>query len=264
MSRTFKTTVLLAALCLVTSAAAQKDESTTTTTTTTQKSGVVETVYGNHVVLRDADGKTHEYTVPEDFKFQMNGHNITVANLQPGMKVDATITAQTTTRDVTLTRNVTGQVAQVAPGGIVVRDSSGRMTSFTSHDAQGKDLTILSRSGMDTPSRPREISWRQLRTGDRLDATIITTLPPQVFTKKTVDATVTLRPEMARPVPAARARQRRAPPRRPRSSRREASRFLRPHAVRRTVLRSLESVFWSRSPHRSIEDPRVARSRLDG
>jgi hypothetical protein len=194
MSRTFKTTVLLAALCLVTSAAAQKDESITTTTKTMQKSGVVEAVYGNHVVLRDADGKTHEYTVPEDFKFQMNGQSITVASLEPGMKVDATITHQTTTRDVTLTRNVTGQVAQVAPGGIVVRDSSGRLTSFSSQDVQGKDLTILSRSGRDTPSRPREISWRQLKTGDRLDATIVTTLPPQVSTKKTIDANVTPAP----------------------------------------------------------------------
>lgn len=192
MSHTFRIGVLLAALCVVANAAAQTTE--TTTKQTTQKSGVVETVYGNHVVLKDADGKTHEYTVPEDFKFQMNGKAITVADLQPGMKVDATFTEQTTTREVTLTRNVTGQVAQVAPGGIVVRDSSGRLTSFRAADIEGKDLTVLSRSGRETPSRPREITWRQLKTGDRLDATIVTTLPPQVVTKKTVDANVTPAP----------------------------------------------------------------------
>src|SRR5262249_9791798 len=89
MSHTFKIAVLLASLCVVASAAAQTSQ--TTTTKTTQKSGVVEAVYGNKVVLKDADG-THEYTVPEGFHFQMNGKDITVAQLKPGMKVDATIT----------------------------------------------------------------------------------------------------------------------------------------------------------------------------
>jgi hypothetical protein len=158
-----------------------------------QKSGVVETVHGNHVVLKDADGKTHEYTVPEDFKFQMNGKAITVADLQPGMKVNATFTEKTTTREVTLTRNVTGQVAQVAPGGIVVRDSSGKLTSFAARDWQGKDLTIL-RPGRELPWRPEEIGWQQLRVNDKLNATIVTTLPPQVVTKTTIDANVTPAP----------------------------------------------------------------------
>lgn len=192
MSHTCKIAVLLAALCVVTSAAAQTTE--TTTTKTTQKSGVVETVYGNHVVLKDADGKTHEYTVPADFKFQMNGKNVTVADLKPGMKVDATITEHTTTRDVTVTRNVTGQVAQVAPGGIVVRDSSGKLTSFAARDWQGEDLTIL-RPGRELPWRPEEIGWQQLRVGDKLNATIVTTLPPQVVTQKSMSATVTPAPE---------------------------------------------------------------------
>lgn len=191
MSHTFRIGVLLAALCVVTNAAAQTTE--TTTKQVTQKSGVVETVYGNHVVLKDADGKTHEYTVPEDFKFQMNGKAITVADLQPGMKVNATFTEQTTTRDVTLTRNVSGQVAQVAPGGIVVRDSSGKLTSFRAQDIEGKDLTIL-RPGRETPSRPQELSWRQLKVGDQLNATIVTTLPPQVVTKKSIEANVTPAP----------------------------------------------------------------------
>ena len=134
MSRTSKIAVLLGALCFVTSAAAQTTE--TTSTKTTQKSGVIETVYGNHVVLKDADG-THEWTVPADFKFQMDGQSLGVADLRPGMKVNATITKETTTRDVTLTRNVSGQVAQVAPGGIVVRDSSGKLTSYAARDWAG-------------------------------------------------------------------------------------------------------------------------------
>ena len=191
MSRTFKIAVLSAALCVVTSAAAQTKEkgTETTTTQTTQKSGVVETIYGNHVVLKDAAG-THEWTVPEDFKFQMNGQNLTVAELKPGMKVGATTTEKTIVRDVIVTRNVSGQVAQVAPtGGIVVRDASGTLTSFRAQDLEGKDLTIL-RPGQATPTRPQEISWKQLRVGDRLEGTIVTTLPPQVVTKETTTGTV--------------------------------------------------------------------------
>jgi hypothetical protein len=124
MTRTLKIAVLFGALCVVGAAAAQTSEAVTTKTKTTQKSGVVETVYGNHVVLKDADG-THEWTVPEGFHFVSDGKELTVAQLQPGMKVVATTTQETTIRDVTLTRNVSGQVAQVAPGGIVVRDSTG-------------------------------------------------------------------------------------------------------------------------------------------
>jgi hypothetical protein len=196
MSHTFKITVLLAALCVVTSAAAQTNPTTQTsemtTTKTTKKSGVVETIYGNHVVLRDSAG-THEWTVPEDFKFQMSGQNLALADLRPGMKVEATTTKETTIKDVILTKNVTGQVVQVAPGtnggGIVVRDPSGRMTSFSGRDLQGRDVTIL-RDRTELPWRPTVVPLTDLRVGDTLNASIVTTLPPQVVTKLSTTATV--------------------------------------------------------------------------
>jgi len=100
---------------------------------------------------------------------------------------------ETTIRDVTVTHNVTGQVVQVAPGslggGIVVRDSSGRMTSYSGRDVQGRDVTIL-RERTELPWRPAEIPLSQLRVGDNLNATIVTTLPPQVVTKTSTSATV--------------------------------------------------------------------------
>ena len=106
---------------------------------------------------------------------------------------------ETTIRDVTVTHNVTGQVVQVAPGslggGIVVRDSSGRMTSYSGRDVRGRDVTIL-RERTELPWRPTEIPLSQLRVGDNLNATIVTTLPPQVVTKESMSATV-------KPAPAA-------------------------------------------------------------
>jgi hypothetical protein len=185
MPRTSKTAVLPGALRVGKSAAAQTNETITTKTTTTQKSGVVETVYGHHVVLRDADG-THKWIVPEDLQFQMHGQNLTVAHLKPGMKVDATTTKETTIHDVSVTRNVTGQVMQVAPGtlggGIVVKDSTGKLTSYGRQDMQGRDVTIV-RKG-------RVVPLSQLRAGDNLEATIVTTFPPQVVTMESTSATV--------------------------------------------------------------------------
>jgi len=198
MSRTFRIAVLFAAACVVTSAAAQTGGSVTTTTKTTHKSGVIDAVWGNNVVLREADGTTHEYTVPDGFQFQMNGQNVAVADLKPGMTVDATITDQTTTKDVTVTRNVSGTVMQVAPGGIVVRDASGKLTSYGASDLQGRDVTIT-RSGQNVTvlRDARPIMLSQLRKGDRLNATIVTDLPPQTVTSRSVSAKVTPAPEPA-------------------------------------------------------------------
>jgi hypothetical protein len=198
MSRTFKIAVLVAAVCVVTSAAAQTGGSTSTTTKTTQKSGVIEAVYGNHVVLREADGTTHEYTVPEGFHFQMNGQPVTVADLKPGMSVNATITDETTTKDVVVTRNVSGTVMQVAPGGIVVKGEDGKLTSYGATDLQGRDVTIT-RSGQSVSvlKGDRPIMLSQLKKGDRLNATIVTDLPPQTVSKRSVTASVTPAPEPA-------------------------------------------------------------------
>jgi hypothetical protein len=186
MSRHLAITALTAALWVVTSGPAVAQTTELTTSKQTKKSGVIEAVYGNHVVVHEASG-THEYTVPEGFKFQMNGQDVTVADLKPGMKVSATINEQTTTRDVTTTKVVSGQVVQVAPGGIVVKDSKGQLKSYGSKDVQGRDVTIV-KDG-------KEIPLSALKLGDKLNATIVTTYPPQVVTKRSVTASVTPAPQ---------------------------------------------------------------------
>jgi LPXTG-motif cell wall-anchored protein len=188
MTRNLRITALTAALWAITSAPAVAQTSELTTSKQTQKSGVIQAVYGNHVVVQEASG-THEYTVPDGFKFQMNGQDVTVADLQPGMKVSATINEQTTTRDVTTTKVVSGQVVQVAPGGIVVKDSKGQLKSYGSKDVQGRDVTIV-RNG-------KEIPLSDLKLGDKLNATIVTTYPPQVVTKRSVTANLTPAPQPA-------------------------------------------------------------------
>ena len=46
------------------------------------------------MLVKEADG-VHEYTVSEGFKFQTNGQSVGVADLQPGMSVNAVVTDKT-------------------------------------------------------------------------------------------------------------------------------------------------------------------------
>src|SRR5678815_4000926 len=75
----------------------------------TLKQGTVESVAGNKVVLREADGP-HEYTLPDGFKFQLDGQPVGIDQIKPGMKVGAIVTDKVTTRNVTVTRVAKGTV----------------------------------------------------------------------------------------------------------------------------------------------------------
>jgi hypothetical protein len=182
MSIESRTAVCLVALALAPVALAQTSGKTATESTavsTQTISGVVETVAGNKVVLRQADG-LHEYNLPDGFAFQLDGRNVGVSEIKPGMTVNAVVTDKVTTRQVTLTRIESGTVAQVAPGGIVLKDQSGNLKSYNFKDPAGNDIYFV-RDG-------REVSLRDVRVGEHLSGTFVTTLPDQQSTKRTVVA----------------------------------------------------------------------------
>ncbi|HMK71881.1 MAG TPA: hypothetical protein VK454_01005, partial [Myxococcaceae bacterium] len=135
-------------------------------------------------------------TVPQDFKFQLDGKSVGVADLRPGMKVSAVITDTTTTQVVTVTREVSGKVLVVGLDGVLIQNAkTGKMTEYKSKDVSGRDITIL-RDG-------KPIKLTDLKVGERLNATIITTLPPQVVTQREVKARLTHpTPAVAAPAPA--------------------------------------------------------------
>ncbi|HET6981858.1 MAG TPA: hypothetical protein VFI53_06935 [Myxococcaceae bacterium] len=143
------------------------------------KGGVVEMVAGNKVVLREADG-LHEYTLPDGFKFDVNGQSVGVDQIQPGMTVGAMITDRVTTRQVKETRITSATVMQIAPGGIVVKTADGNLKSYDFKDAAGNDIYFL-RDG-------KQVSLRDVKKGERLNGTFITTLPPQEITQRSVVA----------------------------------------------------------------------------
>lgn len=159
-----------------------------TAVTHTVKSGVIESVAGNKVVVHEADG-LHEYTVPEGFKFEMDGQMVGVDQLKPGMKVGALITDKVTTRQVTVTRIASATVMQVAPGGIVVKNQKGELKSYNFKDAAGNDIYFV-KDG-------KEVSLRDVKKGDRLTGTFVTTLPPTQTSQRSAVARATAPSEPA-------------------------------------------------------------------
>lgn len=98
------------------------------TTTTEIRRAAVVAVYGNHVVVRGADGVDREHEVPEGFTFNIDGKDLTVDQLKPGMILTATITT-TTAPEVVHTEVVKkGEVLKVVGRTLMVRTPEGVKT----------------------------------------------------------------------------------------------------------------------------------------
>jgi len=163
------------------SATAAGQEATTTKTTDVRHFEVL-AVQGNTVTVRTREKGTQEVTVTDDFRFTVDGKQVGVHELKPGMKGTATITTTTTTTPVVVTEVRDGTVERVAGNSIIVRTANG-FRMFSEGDAAQRGATII-RNG-------QPADFTSLRAGDRLTATIVTTHPPKVMTKTQVDATMT-------------------------------------------------------------------------
>ena len=144
-------------------------------------------VDGNQLVVRLPEG-TRELTVADDFRFTVNGQQLSVRELRPGMKGTATITTRTTVTPVTVTEVKNGTVVHSVGSTIIVRTDEG-VRSFTQSEVDKRGVKIM-RSG-----KPAQVS--DFRDGDRLTATIITSMPPRVLTEKEVQATLAAAPAAA-------------------------------------------------------------------
>jgi hypothetical protein len=191
MTRAMVRMVLAAAVVCSTAVASLAQQTTSSETKTFE----ILAVDGNQLVVRLPEG-TRELTVPDDFRFTVNGQQMSVRELKPGMKGTATITTRTTVTPVTVTEVKNGTVMQTTGSTIIVRTDEG-IRSFTQGDIDKRGVKIM-RGG-----KPATVS--DFRQGDRLTATIITSKPPQVLTEKEVQATVApaaAAPRAAAPAPA--------------------------------------------------------------
>src|SRR5262245_1088582 len=113
---------------LAASASAQQ-----TTTATETKTFEVIGVDGNQLVVKLPEG-TREITVPAGFQFNVDGRQMTISDLKPGMKGTAQITTKTTVTPVTATEVRNAKVVQNTGASITVRTTDGRFRMFTQAD----------------------------------------------------------------------------------------------------------------------------------
>ncbi len=182
MSRAMCKVVLAAAVACMTSVVSAQQSVTSET-----KTFEVLAVEGNQLVVRLPEG-TRELTVADDFRFTVNGQQLSVRELRPGMKGTAVVTTRTTVTPVTVTEIKNGTVVHSVGSTIIVRTDEG-VKSFTQSEVDKRGVKIM-RSG-----KPAQVS--DFRQGDRLSATIITSMPPRVLTEREVEATLAAAP--ARP-----------------------------------------------------------------
>ena len=129
MTRALSHVVLATAILGMTAAGSQAQ---TTTSSSETKTFTVLAVQGNTLVVRLPEG-TRELTVPDDFRFTINGQPMSVHQLTVGMNGTATITTRTTVTPVTVTEVKNGTVALRSGGSVIVRTDEG-VKSFTQGD----------------------------------------------------------------------------------------------------------------------------------
>ena len=191
MSRVTSWVVVTAAVVCVLGAGPLAQQQTASSETKTFE---VLALNGNNLVVSLPEG-TRELTVPDDFRFVVDGRSLSVRELQVGMRGTATITTRTTVTPVTVTEVRNGTVLQAAAGTIVVKTGDNEIKRFSQDDVDKRGVQIM-RDG-----RPALIT--DFREGDRLSATIITSKPPVITTEREVQATLArATPPPAAPVPA--------------------------------------------------------------
>jgi MYXO-CTERM domain-containing protein len=169
--------VLLALALVVLGAGATIAQDTTSKKTEVFTFEVI-SVDGNNVVIRDSGG-ARELTVPDDFRFTVDGTPMSVHELKAGMKGTAAVTTTTTTRPVYVTTVKKGTVVRQAGTSVWVKTEEGTR-KFTKSEVDARGIKII----MD--GKPTRLV--DLKQGDTLTATIVTPAPPEVLTDRQVQA----------------------------------------------------------------------------
>jgi hypothetical protein len=113
----------------------QTTETTTTGTAAVQvnvERGEVVTVEGNDLMVKMEDGTIRHFPdIPDSARVTVNGQQLSVHDLKPGMKLQRTITTTTTPRTVTTVQTVTGIVWHVSPPlSVILTMENGENQSF--------------------------------------------------------------------------------------------------------------------------------------
>ena len=151
----------LVAVALFSSTASAQTSTTTTqpagaaTTATEQLSGEVVQVDGNNLIVRMANGDLRTFSnIPDTRRATVDGKEVSVRELRPGTRLNATITRTMTPVTVRTTTVGTGTVVYAVGTNVVLRLPSGEIKQYTvaptyQFTVNGKPATVNDlRAGM--------------------------------------------------------------------------------------------------------------------
>ena len=115
--------------------------------TTEVRQGTVVSVDGNHLVIKFSTGELKSFEVPEDFRFNVDGKEVSVHELKPGTALSRTITTTTQPTTVYSTEVKQGKVWHVQPPTLIVTMPDRTNKQFVVDDwirftVDGKEMTV--------------------------------------------------------------------------------------------------------------------------
>lgn len=122
-------------------------------TTLEIKRGTVVSVWDNNLVVKMSDGETRHVEVPEGFTFTVDGKELLLSALEPGMRLTAVIKTTTEPKTVETTEVKSGEVLEVSGRTVMIRGPDGVKKYTVDGDfpflVNGKETTVYGlRKGM--------------------------------------------------------------------------------------------------------------------
>lgn len=186
----------LASLALTLNTGAQVQTQTTTavgqsTTEVQVDRAKVVLVDGNDLVVKTEQGKlVHFANIPESARATVDGQELGIHDLKPGMMLQRTITTTTTPMTITTVKTVKGTVWQINPPVSVV---------LTLENGKNQEFKIPKGTKFNVDGQPTD-AWA-LQPGMKVTATKITEAPEEVVEeKKLITGTVPPEPPADLPI----------------------------------------------------------------
>lgn len=159
-------------VCILIATAIAQDTSQTSTTQgqavqeTQVEKGEVVYVSGNNLVVKMENGEVRHITVPEGATATVDGKQVTINDVKPGMVLQRTITTTTTPELVTTVRTIQGKVWHVNPPKTVI---------LTLPDHTNKTYNVPKDQKFMIDGRETTV-W-DLKKGMNITATVLTEAP---------------------------------------------------------------------------------------
>src|SRR6267142_4167319 len=155
-----------------------KTETTTTAGQATQEvqvdRGEVVYVSGNNLVVKMEDGSLRHFeNVPDSARVTVDGKELGIHDLQPGMKLERTITTTTVPKTITTVQTVTGKVWNVNPPRTVI---------LTLEDGTNQQFTIPKNQKFKVDGQETD-AWG-LKKGMRISATKVVEVPEEEISQQ--------------------------------------------------------------------------------